>query len=517
MKNNKAHKLILSAILGVSLISSPILTNSSFAKTEDFKDLRADHWAYKAIKELVDKYDVMSGFPDGTFRGTRTFSRYEAAAALYKVMLKMEEALGKTPQPVIIQKTPDEPKQVVIQSNTMSSEDLKLIKDLRDEFRREIDALKFANADKDAKLKKLEDELNKVKQDFGKVKFSGGLDVGFDDTLEDTFRPEYYGNYTLSTKITVDDASSISAKYEGKFSSKETKKDDNGQSKKVTEEAASLGYAQAWFNYAPKGVIFNPIVKFGYMGANNLVSAGTSVGSLYPYGSSVWNANPNLGGKNRGIRGGKTVVAGVEGSSGALSAALAATPTLFLAQGKLDFGALKIKAVADADQSVFIGDVVKDSIHNETIIADLKTDNFGLGGQVSFRSVADEFSFKAASGVLNIKLGSLELGGSAKYQNDSIKSVIVGGFLKTPDKLGSLTLPVVTVALQEPLTVKDDGIYEGYPNLEQTAGLNISVTIDNPYIPGLSFYFDQSSKILFASDPKDILSTGYGVSSSVEF
>ena len=71
--------------------------------------------------------------------------------------------------------------------------------------------------------------------------------------------------------------------------------------------------------------------------------------------------------------------------------------------------------------------------------------------------------------------------------------------------------------MQEPLTVKNGEIFEGFPNLDQTAGLNVSVSLDNPFIPGLSFYFDQSSKVLFASDPKDILSTGYGVSSSIEF
>ncbi|MEK7434883.1 MAG: S-layer homology domain-containing protein, partial [Cyanobacteriota bacterium] len=113
MKQYKSRKIILSAILGVSIISSPIFTSSSYAKTEDFTDLRADHWAYKEIKELVDKYEVLGGFPDGTFRGSRTFSRYEAAAALYKVMLKMEESMGRVPQQVIINKTEDKKEQPI--------------------------------------------------------------------------------------------------------------------------------------------------------------------------------------------------------------------------------------------------------------------------------------------------------------------------------------------------------------------------------------------------------------------
>lgn len=516
---NKTSKMLLSTLLGTLILVSPTFTSNSYAnpRTDDMKDVRADHWSYNAIKALVDKYEIMGGFPDGTFRGTRTFSRYEAAAALYKVMIKVEEMMGRIPQQPVSNNQPQPVNPTPINYPSVSSDDLRLIRDLRDEFRREIDALKFANADKDTRLKKLEEELTKVKSDLGKVKFGGGLDVGFDDTWEDTFRPAYYSNYTLDTNISVTDVSSISAKYEGKFSSEQTEKDDNGKKTRVDKEESSIGYAQALFNYSPKGLALNPVVKFGYAGLWSLISSGTSVKSIYPPGTSVANAGPNLNKKNRGIRTPKTVVSGLEMGNGPFSFVATATPNLFSGQLKADFGALKLKMVADADQSMFIGEIVKDPIHNETFVADFKTDNFGISGQASFRAVADDFKFKASSGLAYLKLfGAIEIGGSAKYESEANEQLIVGGFLSTPDKIGNTTIPSLTFSIQEPLTIINGSLYEG-SNIGDTAGIYASLSYDNPYIPGFSVYFDQKSKILFSADPKDTIATTYGVSASVGF
>lgn len=56
----------------------------------EFTDVKKSHWAYPAIEEVVDKYHIMSGFPDRTFQGAKTLSRYELAAALTKVVAVIE-------------------------------------------------------------------------------------------------------------------------------------------------------------------------------------------------------------------------------------------------------------------------------------------------------------------------------------------------------------------------------------------------------------------------------------------
>ena len=54
----------------------------SFSAT--FKDMPKDHWAADSVYGLV-KMGVTNGYPDGTFRGSKTISRYETAALVYKL------------------------------------------------------------------------------------------------------------------------------------------------------------------------------------------------------------------------------------------------------------------------------------------------------------------------------------------------------------------------------------------------------------------------------------------------
>lgn len=496
--------LLAFSILGsFSLMSAP--KAEARAYVDDMRDVRSDHWAYNAIKELVDRYDVMSGFPDNTFRGARTFTRYEAAAALYKVMLKVEELTGKQPR------TPTN------NTPSVSADDLKTLKELVSEFRRELDALKASNASQDAKIKTVEEELEKVKKDMGKIRFGGDFEAGFDDTLEDTYRPSYYANYVLSMKANVFEDASFRGSFKGTFNSEVVEKEENGVKKKTDSEVPELKFVESWFNYAPSNLAFNPKVKFGYMGLWNLIGAGTSITNYFPGGTSVANATPNVnGGKNRGLRINKSVVGGIEVGNGPFSATLAATPQTFAAQLKADFGFAKIKLLADADQTLFVGEIVQDTIHNEAVVLDLGNDNFGFSGQANFRGVADNWQFRAASGLVYLNVLNFELGGVAKFENESTQQIIAGAFVKTPDKIGDRTIPSLLISLQEPLTLLNGSIIEG-SNLGDKAGINVSLTYDNPFIPNLSIYFDQKANILFSGDPKDVIANTYGLYTSTSF
>lgn len=53
-------------------------------KAEQFKDLNDDHWASEAVTNIVNKYKLMRGYPDTTFRGDSTLTRYELASVLFK-------------------------------------------------------------------------------------------------------------------------------------------------------------------------------------------------------------------------------------------------------------------------------------------------------------------------------------------------------------------------------------------------------------------------------------------------
>merc|ERR1712134_32204 len=47
-----------------------------------FSDVYPTDWAYQALANLVETYGCVAGYPNGTFRGNRAMTRYEAAALL---------------------------------------------------------------------------------------------------------------------------------------------------------------------------------------------------------------------------------------------------------------------------------------------------------------------------------------------------------------------------------------------------------------------------------------------------
>jgi hypothetical protein len=58
-------------------------------------DVPPGHWAEGAVRALLER-GILTGFPDGTFKGTRAVSRYEAATMLYRAYLTwLEEVLSK--------------------------------------------------------------------------------------------------------------------------------------------------------------------------------------------------------------------------------------------------------------------------------------------------------------------------------------------------------------------------------------------------------------------------------------
>ncbi len=75
-------KKIFAGIIAFSLILS-LGSFNSFAqgRTNGFSDVPRDHWAKTAIEKLVSK-DVVSGFPDGTFKPGKKISKAELAVIL---------------------------------------------------------------------------------------------------------------------------------------------------------------------------------------------------------------------------------------------------------------------------------------------------------------------------------------------------------------------------------------------------------------------------------------------------
>ncbi|MER3451576.1 MAG: S-layer protein [Thermus sp.] len=64
-----------------------------------FSDVPAGHWAKEAVEALAAK-GLVIGFPDGTFRGNETLTRYQAALIIYRLLQQIEaelKAKGESP------------------------------------------------------------------------------------------------------------------------------------------------------------------------------------------------------------------------------------------------------------------------------------------------------------------------------------------------------------------------------------------------------------------------------------
>lgn len=57
-------------------------------------DVSPTDWAYEALRNLVERYGCIAGYPDRTFRGNRALSRYEFAAGLNACMQQIERLVS---------------------------------------------------------------------------------------------------------------------------------------------------------------------------------------------------------------------------------------------------------------------------------------------------------------------------------------------------------------------------------------------------------------------------------------
>lgn len=68
------------------VISTPVPISPAAAVTPLMSDVQSGHWAAEAVRVLNAK-GLLTGFPDGTFRGNAPVTRYQMALILYRVMM----------------------------------------------------------------------------------------------------------------------------------------------------------------------------------------------------------------------------------------------------------------------------------------------------------------------------------------------------------------------------------------------------------------------------------------------
>ena len=80
-------KILKSAVL-TALLSTTV-ASTALAAENPFSDVPADSWAYDAVAELAAN-GVIDGYPDGTYQGENTMTRYEMAQIVARAMAKTD-------------------------------------------------------------------------------------------------------------------------------------------------------------------------------------------------------------------------------------------------------------------------------------------------------------------------------------------------------------------------------------------------------------------------------------------
>jgi len=115
----------------------------AFAAMNPFMDVPASHWAYDAVAQLAAR-GVVSGYPDGTFKGQQPATRYEIASIIARTI-------------------------AYVDMENMGKQDVEMLKRLIVEFSDELNALGM-------ELDEMNERFGIIAKDLGGWKFSGEFD-----------------------------------------------------------------------------------------------------------------------------------------------------------------------------------------------------------------------------------------------------------------------------------------------------------------------------------------------------
>lgn len=110
--------------LSAEIQRNEIETAQNVTSVSQLSDVSPTDWAFTALQSLVERYGCIAGYPDRTFRGQRSLSRYEFAAGLNACLDKINKILSAG------------------LADKVSKEDLAALQKLQEEFASELAALR---------------------------------------------------------------------------------------------------------------------------------------------------------------------------------------------------------------------------------------------------------------------------------------------------------------------------------------------------------------------------------------
>ncbi|MBF2006935.1 MAG: carbohydrate porin [Chlorogloeopsis fritschii C42_A2020_084] len=104
--------------------NSPEDNIEQVTSVSQLSDVQPSDWAFGALQSLIERYGVIAGYPNGTFRGNRAMTRYEFAAGLNAALDKINQIIAAGTE------------------NNVRKEDLVTLQKLQEEFAAELATLR---------------------------------------------------------------------------------------------------------------------------------------------------------------------------------------------------------------------------------------------------------------------------------------------------------------------------------------------------------------------------------------
>ena len=77
--------------LNINGVSDYAASGEQVTSITQFSDVVPTDWAYQALSNLIERYGCVAGYPNGTYRGNRAMTRFEAAALLNACLDRVTE------------------------------------------------------------------------------------------------------------------------------------------------------------------------------------------------------------------------------------------------------------------------------------------------------------------------------------------------------------------------------------------------------------------------------------------
>ena len=86
-----ATEVNVAGVSDYASVSSDAVAAEQVTSITQFSDVYPTDWAYQALSNLIERYGCVAGYPNGTYRGNRAMTRFEAAALLNACLDRVTE------------------------------------------------------------------------------------------------------------------------------------------------------------------------------------------------------------------------------------------------------------------------------------------------------------------------------------------------------------------------------------------------------------------------------------------